>query len=69
MNTPLNINIISHIENHANNTPDKTAIYRRVIPIQNNNNYYILILCIILFLISESKLFGIIFDWKAQFSV
>ena len=59
MNTPLNINIISHIENHANNTPDKTAIYRRVIPMQNNNNYYILILCIILFLISESKLFGI----------
>jgi len=55
------MNLISHIENHANNTPNNIAIYRRVVPIQNKNNYYILILCIILFaiILDYSILFGI----------
>ena len=56
------MNIISHIENHSNNTPTNIAIYRRVVPIQNRNNYYILILCIVLFVIilDYSILFGIL---------
>jgi len=50
------MNLISHIENNANSKPYMTAIYRRVVPIQNINYYYISILLIVLF--------GIIIDYS-----